>query len=389
MSLFLIANLYETPNLRDDNEWNIASNKIRRDFPWLLTENHGICLSGIGNHWCGRSRREQIVSHASTSASPWFTINVLLAWFTHAMDVLRLSRRETVTVIAPSPEAGLGCTLARAFAKRRVRIVVRVTARTASKSLYMRPSKLRFALIKMVERLVLRHADLVIPMGKFTYEIAKSHGVSSKKLVVLPMPVPWKTRAEITDPPARPTILTAARLVEEKGIQLILQAMPRVLQDVPKARLLIAGEGRYRKVLEQMANSLGIGDKVSFLGWLDADELRRLYRKTSLFVMPSIWEEGLGMVFVEAGLMARPVIASDRGGVLDIIRNGENGFLVPPRNAYALAIAITAVLKDRALALRMGMAGSRIALEYLEGRDKGVEDSRAAIYKLAACEVAS
>jgi glycosyltransferase involved in cell wall biosynthesis len=386
MSLFLITNLYEAPHLTDDKNWEIALSKIKRDFPWLLSEKHAVCLSGIGSDWRGWSKRDQILSHAGTPASPWFTINVLLAWFTHAIDVLRLSQRETVIVIVPSPEAGLGCTVARVFGKRRVRMVVRVTAHTASKSLYMRPSKLRFKLLKVVERLVLRQADLVIPMGKFTCELARSQGVNSDKLVVLPLPVPWEGGAEITNLPARPTILTAARLVEEKGIQVILQAMPRVLEEVPEALLLIAGEGRYRRVLEQTANSLGIGDKVSFLGWLKPEELRRLYRETSLFVMPSIWEEGLGMVFVEAGLMARPVVASDRGGILDIIRDGENGFLVPPSNASALSTAIIAVLKDRVLAHQMGVAGSRIALEYLEGREKGLQDTRAAIHKLAACE---
>jgi glycosyltransferase involved in cell wall biosynthesis len=171
-------------------------------------------------------------------------------------------------------------------------------------------------------------------------------------------------------------------LVKEKGVQVLLHAMPLVLKAIPNARLLIAGEGSYRSTLEQLATSLGVQDKVSFLGWLSSEELRTMYRETSLFSMPSLWDEGMGMVFVEAGLMGRPVVASDRGGIRDIIHHGDNGLLVTPGDPVALAEAITTILKDRVLACRMGAAGSRIAREYLAGREKSVIETRTAICRL-------
>jgi glycosyltransferase involved in cell wall biosynthesis len=376
---FVITNLFEAPNISDDSTWESVQTRIRRDYPWLLTERHDVCFSGLGKAWSGWTKRDQIVSHAGVQCTEWFSLNVFLAWLTHFIDILRLSRRGSVVALVPSPEAGFGVTLARVCAKRRIRTVVRVTAHTASKSLYVKQSRWRFKLIKKIERFVLRRADLVVPMGKFTYELARSQGVESDKLIILQFPVPWADGAEVVDLPVTPTILCAARLVKEKGVQILLQAMPLVIKELPDTRLLIAGDGSYRPILEQTSESLGIGDKVSFLGWLKPEDLKGVYANTSLFVLPSIWEEGLGMVFVEAGLMGRPVVASDRGGIRDIIRHGENGLLVPPGNAVALADAIVKVLKDRHLARSMGLAGASIARDYLEGREKAVEYSRKAI----------
>ena len=88
------------------------------------------------------------------------------------------------------------------------------------------------------------------------------------------------------------------------------------------------------------------------------------------------------MVLVEGGLMGKPVVASDLGGIRDVVRHGENGLLVPPGDAVALAEAIVKILQDRDLARRMGLTGSRIAGKYLEGREAALERVRQAIYGL-------
>jgi glycosyltransferase involved in cell wall biosynthesis len=85
------------------------------------------------------------------------------------------------------------------------------------------------------------------------------------------------------------------------------------------------------------------------------------------------------MVLVEAGLMGRPVIASKIGGITDVVYHGQNGLLVPPRDPEALAAAIAAVLQDREKARSMGLAGNRIAQEYLQDRDEALENARQAI----------
>jgi glycosyltransferase involved in cell wall biosynthesis len=119
------------------------------------------------------------------------------------------------------------------------------------------------------------------------------------------------------------------------------------------------------------------------LGWLEADDLQRAYQEAWVLVLPSIWEEGLGMVLVEAGLMGRPVIGSNLGGIRDIIHHGHNGFLVPPGGAKALAEAVAIILTDADLAARMGQANRQVAKSYLTTRDATLEQVRAAILRWA------
>jgi len=88
------------------------------------------------------------------------------------------------------------------------------------------------------------------------------------------------------------------------------------------------------------------------------------------------------MVLVEAGLMGRAVIGSDLGGIRDIIRHGYNGLLVPPGDPEALAESVGAVLQERDVATRMGLANREIALDYLSGREQAVKQVRQAICAL-------
>ena len=149
----------------------------------------------------------------------------------------------------------------------------------------------------------MRRADLVIPMGTFTRDLGISQGSSPDKAITLPFPILWADRAEITDQPESPNVLFVGRLEKEKGVHFLIQAMAMVREKLPDARLLIAGEGGYRSALTEIVKSGGVQDNVSFLGWLEEEQLRLAYKKSRLLVLPSIWEEGIGMVLLEAGLM--------------------------------------------------------------------------------------
>lgn len=155
-----------------------------------------------------------------------------------------------------------------------------------------------------------------------------------------------------------------------------MRAVASLHERFPAVRVRIAGDGISRSTFEKTAISLGIGDKVVFLGWLDGEQLRKEFRESSVLAMPSIVEEGMGMVLVEAGLMGRPVVASKIGGITDVVRHGENGLLVPPGDRDTLAAAITAVLHDRKRAQAMGTVGNGIARQYLHGRDETIERMR-------------
>lgn len=351
---FLIANFPYTLDISDDKAWDFIQKEFQRDFPWLLDCGHLIILSGVGKGWRGRGRRGCVVSHAALRGLGKIPVDAVFAWMTHLVDALLASRSGKVVGIAPTPEAGFGLALARLLRKGRVRLVVRIQGHTASKALLVHRSKWRFWLLERIESFVIRWADLVIPMGEFTRQLALKKGANQDRIVVLPFPVGWMDSAMITDLPPHPCVLFAGRLEKEKGVQILLEALKHVKEEVPAVRLLIAGDGSYRKHLEELVERLQLLQHVSFLGWLSPEEMREVYREAWCLVLPSVWAEGLGMVLVEAGLMGRPAIGSDWGGIRDIIRDGYNGYLVPPEDAKALAEAILRILNDPARAREMG-----------------------------------
>jgi glycosyltransferase involved in cell wall biosynthesis len=315
-------------------------------------------------------------------------INKALAWLTNFIDVVRFahkSKGKVLVVMAHTPPFGLGAALAKILLADRIRLVVRILGNGPSVSLLVRRSPWRFKLEQKIEKFVLTKADLVLPMGKFTYDLTIAYGVDPRKILVLPFPVTWPNRPEVSDLPRRPSVLFCGRLIKEKGLNILLQAMQLVRQQVSDAQLIIVGDGNshYRHELEQMADSLGISDSVSFLGWVRNDSIGRIYQESWVLAVPSTWEEGLGMVMVEAGLMGRTVIGSDLGGIKDFIQHGTNGLLVQPGDIKDLANAISSILKDRNHAIEMGRQNSVMAHRYLNDFDGAVTQVREAIHKLA------
>ena len=163
------------------------------------------------------------------------------------------------------------------------------------------------------------------------------------------------------DPGARPDILFVGRLVERKGVQHLLDAMPALVRD-HRAQLSVVGEGPMRPALERRAAELGLQDDVTFTGFVPADDLARRFATCSAFALPAVYDakgdvEGLGVVLVEALSQGRPVVASDAGGIPDIVIHDRTGLLVPPGDPAALSAALGRVLGDPALARRLGEAG--------------------------------
>lgn len=139
-----------------------------------------------------------------------------------------------------------------------------------------------------------------------------------------------------------------------KGFDLILVAAHLLRETIPGLHVLFVGDGPRRPFLEQIARRLGVQDCVQFVG--AAEDVRIPLALMDVFVFPSRWPEGFGLTLVEAMLAGKPVVAMRNGAVEDIVEHEVSGLLVPPEDTAGLARSITRLLKDRALADRLGRA---------------------------------
>lgn len=151
-----------------------------------------------------------------------------------------------------------------------------------------------------------------------------------------------------------PFILYVGRLAEGKGLSDLLESIEQ-LSAAPcrTPTLKITGEGPLKSSLEKQARRAGIEPNVQFLGFIERDELRHLYRKAMLFVLPS-YHEGLPTVLLEAMACETPVITTDIDSCAEVVRHEENGLLVPTGQPSKLATAIRRLLNDDALRAKIG-----------------------------------
>jgi glycosyltransferase involved in cell wall biosynthesis len=154
--------------------------------------------------------------------------------------------------------------------------------------------------------------------------------------------------------PGSQIVGVVARLEPEKGHPTLLEAWPLVLRAVPDAYLLIVGEGSRREALEAQTRALRIAHRVVFTG--RRDDVPAVTAALDVAVLPS-YREAQGLSILEALALSRPVVASNVGGIPEMITDGVNGLLVPPHDADALATAITRLLRDHPLADTLGRAG--------------------------------
>jgi glycosyltransferase involved in cell wall biosynthesis len=160
----------------------------------------------------------------------------------------------------------------------------------------------------------------------------------------------------------KPLILHVARLVEVKGTRYLLRAFATVARKYHRVRLLIIGDGPLRRQLHALTASLGMRDRVEFLGALPHGAVLSWMRRAAMLVLPGIRtatgrEEGLGMVLLEAAATGVPIVGSRVGGIPECMLEGETGFLVPERDADALARRMAELLEDPVRRHRMGTAG--------------------------------
>jgi glycosyltransferase involved in cell wall biosynthesis len=165
------------------------------------------------------------------------------------------------------------------------------------------------------------------------------------------------------DPPRTTDALVgyAGRLAAVKGVDDLLRAVPIVRAHVPEARLEVAGDGPERAQLERLAHDLGVADRVAFLGW--QDDVRSILRRWAVFAQPSLFE-GFGVSALEAMAEGLPVVATDVGGLPELVLDGVTGSLVPAHDPARLAEALRMLLLDPAARARLGASARSRAAEH-------------------------
>ncbi len=156
--------------------------------------------------------------------------------------------------------------------------------------------------------------------------------------------------------------LFVGRLVYYKGCDILIQA----LSQIPNAQLTLVGKGPLQKELEELASSLGIGQRVKFLGGLTDREMTEVFAESDVFVLPSVEKsEAFGLVQIEAMAYGKPVINTRlNSGVPYVSLDGETGITVPPKDVLALASAMEKLARDPKLCCQYGKAGRKRVKEF-------------------------
>ena len=163
-------------------------------------------------------------------------------------------------------------------------------------------------------------------------------------------------------------LLTVARLVEKKGIDVALRTLGSLRDELPALRYDVVGDGPRRAELQALAATLGIADRVRFVGPVANDAVQQAMRDADLFVLPSLTassgdEEGTPTVLIEAAYARLPVLATRHAGIPDIVADGDSGMLVTESDPAALADGLRAMIATRERWAAMGEAGRRLVIE--------------------------
>jgi len=230
----------------------------------------------------------------------------------------------------------------------------------------------RLRLYKIIDLLALRFFPKVITVSESLRQYLIANGLSPQKVVTVHNAVDLETFASgvslYNDKALRnrlgigsdqPIVSTIGRLTSQKGHRYFLESAKRILEVLPETRFLIIGDGPLRDEFEGLSLSLGIAQAVRFLGY--RQDIATLMSTSDVITMPSL-REGLPYVLLEALALARPVVGTRVGGIPEVVKHGETGFLVPPKDSESLAEAIIQLLRNPEEAARLGERGRELVL---------------------------
>ena len=208
---------------------------------------------------------------------------------------------------------------------------------------------------------LMNKADYITVNSSFTKSLVESHGLKPP-VEIIPFGNPISEKLYPYRRKEAKTILFVGRLIEEKGVDTLLHAFRLVRDVIPDAELRVVGDGPLMDYLKKLTKDLDLD--VTFTGYKTGRDLEDEYLNASCFVLPSRSDkigqvETLGVTTIEAISYGLPVIASNLGGIPDVVKNGETGLLFNPGNYEELAQKIILVLEDESLARELVARGQK------------------------------
>lgn len=217
-----------------------------------------------------------------------------------------------------------------------------------------RHSPHRSAVLRFFNRMIINSATHVVAISSDTKMRAEEHYKIKKKISVINygFPPPERTnanRSELGLSEQKYYLIAVGRLVRRKGFEYLIAS----LRDLPsEIQLLIIGDGPLEQELRSIASRAGVSDRVSLLGYQTRERIWEYLQVSDCYVLSSL-HEGLGIVVQEAMCAGLPIVSSDNGGQVDLIRNGRNGVLVKPMDPQALSSAIKEIYSHPEMAAEM------------------------------------
>jgi len=221
---------------------------------------------------------------------------------------------------------------------------------------------------KPISKLVMRSASAVIALTEdMKGEIQK---ICNREVSVIPNGIDLDRFQNLSSRgkglkvnSAEKLILFVGGLKPTKGIEYLIQAMSSIRQSETKAKLLLVGQGEEKEGLEHLAKNLDLSNYVRFTGGIPNTEVPEYMAASDVFVLPSL-SEGFPNVILEAMASGLPIVATRVGGLPEIIKEGNNGFLVEPKNPQQLAEKVLLILKDKELRKRISKNNEEKAKGY-------------------------
>lgn len=228
---------------------------------------------------------------------------------------------------------------------------------------------------KVADRLLEPSTDIAIAVSKSTADfVTRARQIRPEKVKVVYLGAPLEEFSRRRDPeeigaardelgigPDDFVVGTVTRLHESKGNSYLVDAAARVLSERPRARFVLVGEGPLLGDLQAQAAALGLGDRFLFAGF--RRDVARTLSAFDLVAFPSLWE-GTPLTVFETLASAKPIVATDADGLLDVLTDGRDAIIVPKRHADALAAAIVRAMDDPALRQRLGAEAAITGRQY-------------------------